>query len=39
MEFMPLDVFLAAGESINFIVTQTGEDYVPSPASSGDFSD
>ena len=37
MEFMPLDVFLAAGESIHFTVTQTGEDYVPSPASSGYF--
>ena len=38
MEFMPLDVFLAAGESIHFTVTQTGEDYVPSPAASGDYS-
>jgi hypothetical protein len=38
MEFMPMDVFLAAGESINFKVTQTGEDYVPSPAASGDYS-
>ena len=38
MEFMPMDVFLSAGESINFIVTQTGEDYVPSPAASGDYS-
>ena len=37
MEFMPLDVFLAAGESIHFTVTQTGEDYVPSPASTGYF--
>ncbi len=37
MEFMPLDVFLAAGESIHFTVTQTGEDYVPSPASTGHF--
>jgi hypothetical protein len=38
MEFMPLDVFLSAGESIHFTVTQTGEDYVPSPAASGDYS-
>jgi hypothetical protein len=37
MEFMPLDVFLTAGESIHFTVTQTGEDYVPSPASTGHF--
>ena len=34
---MPLDVFLTAGESIHFTVTQTGEDYVPSPASTGHF--
>ena len=38
MEFMPMDVFLAAGESIHFTVTQTGEDYVPSPGASGDYS-
>ena len=38
MEFMPMDVFLEAGESIYFTVTQTGEDYVPSPAASGDYS-
>ena len=38
MEFMPMDVFLSAGESIYFTVTQTGEDYVPSPAASGDYS-
>ena len=37
MEFMPMDVFLAAGESIHFTVTQTGEDYVPSPAATGWF--
>lgn len=35
MEFMPMDVFLAAGETIQFTVTQTGEDYVPSPAAAG----
>jgi len=38
IEFMPMDVFLEAGESIHFTVTQTGEDYVPSPAASGDYS-
>ena len=38
MEFMPMDVFLEAGESLQFTVTQTGEDYVPSPAASGDYS-
>ncbi|GIR66790.1 MAG: hypothetical protein CM15mP71_0160 [Candidatus Poseidoniales archaeon] len=38
MEFMPLDVFLEAGESIHFTVTQTGEDYVPSPAAAGEYS-
>ena len=30
-----MDVFLAAGETIHFSVTQTGEDYVPSPAATG----
>lgn len=38
MEFMPLDVFLEAGENIHFTVTQTGEDYVPSPAAAGEYS-
>lgn len=38
VEFMPMDVFLAAGQTIQFTVTQTGEDYVPSPAASGDYS-
>jgi hypothetical protein len=38
MEFMPMDAFLKAGESIHFTVTQTGEDYVPSPAAVGDYS-
>jgi len=38
MEFMPMDIFLSEGESIHFTITQTGEDYVPSPAASGDFS-
>ena len=35
MEFMPMDVVLEAGESILLTVSQTGEDYVPSPAASG----
>jgi len=38
MEFMPMDIFLTEGESIHFTITQTGEDYVPSPAAAGDFS-
>jgi len=37
MEFMPMDVFLEAGESIHLTVTNTGEDYVPSPAATGWF--
>jgi hypothetical protein len=35
MEFMPMDVVLQAGEGSILTVTQTGEDYVPSPAASG----
>ena len=35
VEFMPLDVYIEAGESIHLTVTQTGEDYVPSPAATG----
>jgi hypothetical protein len=38
IEFLPMDVFLAAGESIHFTLSQTGEDYVPSPAAAGDYS-
>ena len=34
MEFMPMDVVLQEGEGIILQVTQTGEDYVPSPAAS-----
>ena len=37
VEFLPMDVYLDAGESIHFTVSQTGEDYVPSPAAIGDF--
>ena len=38
MEFLPMDVFLEAGESITITMTQTGYDYVPSPASIGSYS-
>jgi hypothetical protein len=38
MEFMPMDVFLSAGESINIVMTQTGQDYVPSSSSIGGYS-
>jgi len=38
MEFFAMDVYLEAGESIVITMTQTGEDYVPSPASVGSYS-
>lgn len=38
MEFMPMDVFIAEGETITITMTQTGEDYVPSPAALGGYS-
>jgi hypothetical protein len=38
MEFMPMDIFLEAGESIYITLTQTGDDYVPSPAAIGGYS-
>ncbi len=38
MEFFPMDVFLEAGSSIEIIMSQTGEDYVPSPAVVGQYS-
>ena len=38
MEFMPMDIFLEAGESILITMSQTGQDYVPSPASVGGYS-
>ena len=38
MEFMPMDVFIAAGESITITMTQTGRDYVPSPGAAGGYS-
>ena len=38
MEFMPMDVFIPAGDSITITMTQTGRDYVPSPAAAGGYS-
>ena len=38
MEFMPMDVFIEEGETIIITMTQTGEDYVPSPAALGGYS-
>ena len=38
MEFMPMDVFIAAGETIYITMTQTGRDYVPSSSSVGGYS-
>ena len=34
MEFLPMDVVLPAGDSLILVITQTGEDYVPSPVST-----
>jgi len=33
MEFLPMDVVLPAGDNLILVITQTGEDYVPSPVS------
>jgi len=33
MEFFAMDVFVPAGDGIRLIITQTGDDYVPSPVS------
>jgi hypothetical protein len=33
MEFFPMDVVVPAGDGIRLIITQTGDDYVPSPVS------
>ena len=38
MEFLPMDVYLEAGETLEITMTQTGYDYVPSPASAGSYS-
>ena len=34
MEFLPMDVVLPAGDSLILVITQTGEDYIPSPVST-----
>ena len=33
-----MDVFIEEGETITITMTQTGEDYVPSPAALGGYS-
>ena len=38
MEFMAMDIFLEEGESIVITMSQTGRDYVPSPAAAGGYS-
>lgn len=38
MEFMPMDVFISAGDSIEITLSQTGRDYVPSPGAAGGYS-
>ena len=38
MEFFPMDVVVPAGHSIRLIITQTGEDYIPSAACVGPVS-
>jgi hypothetical protein len=34
MEFFGMDVVVPAGDGINLIITQTGDDYLPSPVST-----
>ena len=34
MEFFGMDVVVPEGDGINLIISQTGEDYVPSPSST-----
>ena len=34
MEFFGMDVVIPEGDGINLVVSQTGEDYVPSPSST-----
>ena len=38
MEFMAMDIHLEAGQSIVITMSQTGRDYVPSPAAVGGYS-
>jgi len=35
MEFFPMDVVIPAGSTIELVISQTGEDYVPSAAAVG----
>ena len=35
MEFFPMDVVIPAGSTIELVISQTGEDYIPSAASVG----
>ena len=35
MEFFGMDVVVPAGDGIHLLVSQTGEDYIPSPAAMG----
>jgi len=35
MEFFPMDVVLPAGHTLELVISQTGEDYIPSPAAMG----
>ena len=34
MEFFGMDVVVPAGDGVTLLITQTGEDYVPSPVST-----
>ena len=34
MEFFAMDVVIPAGDSLILVISQTGEDYVPSPVST-----
>ncbi|MEC8997965.1 MAG: CocE/NonD family hydrolase C-terminal non-catalytic domain-containing protein, partial [Candidatus Thermoplasmatota archaeon] len=34
MEFFGMDVVVPAGDGVSLLITQTGEDYVPSPVST-----
>ena len=35
MEFFPMDVVIPVGSTIELVISQTGEDYIPSAASVG----
>ncbi|MGB1485131.1 MAG: CocE/NonD family hydrolase [Poseidonia sp.] len=38
MEFMAMDIFLEQGDTLVITMSQTGRDYVPSPAAAGGYS-